>query len=121
MFVSMPKGAFAQRVELASAQAFTVIWSVHVWHALGAWACDDVEGTGTVKEPVRLPASSRVQVCASRDTSRLLIEQPAGCASATAACGRQISTAGHSRITTTKAVILCLCRCCNAIALTLPS
>src|SRR5215472_9086352 len=119
MIGSMLKGALAQRVELASAQAITVIWCVHVWHGLGAGDCDDVGGSGTVKEPVRLPASSRAQVGALRETSRLLIEQPAGCASAAAACGRQISTAGHSRITTTKAVILYVCRYCNVIALTL--
>jgi hypothetical protein len=120
MFVSMPKGALAQRVELTSAQALTVIWFVHellppanVWHALGD--CD-AASWGAVKLPVRFPASSRVQVALSV-TSALLIEQPpADWASAPGASGRQIRTAGHSRITITKAAILFGCQCRDAIA-----
>jgi len=83
MYASIPKGALAQRAELASAQAFTVIWFVqvplppaNVGHAPGVWVCDDVGACGAVKVPLRLPASSRVQV-ASSETSGLLIEQPA--------------------------------------------
>jgi|ERR1700730_2863285 hypothetical protein len=121
MFVSMPKDALAQRVELTSAQALTVIWFVHellppsnVWHAPGDG--DDAGGCGAVKLPVRLPASSRVQVAFSV-TSGLLIEQPpADWASARGASGRQIRTTGHSRITITKTAILCSCRCRDAIA-----
>ena len=126
MFVSMPKGALAQRVELTSAQALTVIWFVHellppesVWHAPGD--AGDAGGWGAVKLPVRLPASSRVQVALSV-TSALLIEQPpADWASAPGAPCRQIRTAGHSRITITKAAILVGCQCRDAIAEPSPS
>ena len=81
LVVSIPKGALAQRVEPASAQAFTVIWVVHVWlrnvsHVPGVWVCDDAGACGVVKVPLRLPASSRAQVALS-GTSGLLIEQPA--------------------------------------------
>jgi hypothetical protein len=97
-----------------------VIWFVHemlrpvnVWHALGD--CD-AGSCGAVKPPVRLPASSRVQVALSV-TSALLIEQPpADWARAPGASGRQIRIAGHSRITITKAAILFGCQCRDAIA-----
>src|SRR5260370_14715118 len=125
MFVSMPKGALAQRAELTSAQALTVIWFAHemlppanVWHALGD--CD-AGSWGAVKLPVRLPASSRVQVALSV-TSALLIEQPpAGWASTPGASCRQIRTAGHSRITIPQTAILVDCQCRDAIAEPSPS
>jgi hypothetical protein len=50
-------------------------------------------------------------------TSALLIEQPpADWASAPGASVRQIRTAGHSRITITKAAILFGCQCRDVIA-----
>jgi hypothetical protein len=123
LVVSMLKDALAHSAELASAQALTVIWFVHVvlppanvWHVSGVWVGNGVGACGAVKVPVRLPASSRAQV-ASSETSGLLIEHPADWACATAECDRQIGTASHSSITITRAAALCGCRFRNAIAL----
>jgi hypothetical protein len=120
MFVSMPKGALAQRAGLTSAQALTVIWLAHemlppanVWHALGD--CD-AGSCGAVKLPVRLPASSSVQVAFSVPSALVIEQPPADWASAPGASDTQIRTAGHSRIMITKAAILFGCRCRDVIA-----
>jgi len=75
-------------------------------------------GDGVVKVPVRLPASSSLHI-ASSETSGLVIEQAGDWASATRGLTRHISTAGHSRITATKAVALLASQCRNVIALPL--
>lgn len=122
IFVSMLKGVLAQRAELTSAQALTVIWFAHdllppanVWQAPGV--CD-AGSCGALKLPVRLPASSRVQVALSATSALVTVQPPADWASALGASGRQIRIASHSRITITKAAILFGCQYRDAICLT---